>query len=68
MAPSNFSPLAQSLVAKGLKADEWMKAVSDVTGGKGGGNNSGAQASSPNINKLQEAMGVAREFAKLKLE
>ena len=45
-----------------------MKTISDVVGGKGGGNNSSAQASSPNVDRLQEAVGVARDFAKLKLE
>ena len=60
--------ILQSLVSKGLTASSWVKAVTDVTGGKGGGSNVAAQASAPTSGKLSEALSVAKEFAKLKLE
>lgn len=60
--------ILQSLVSKGLTASLWVKAVADVTGGKGGGSNVTAQTSAPTSDKLSEALSVAKEFAKLKLE
>ena len=54
-------------MSQGLKADEWVKAVSAVIGGKSGGKDVSAQASGPHIDKLQEAVLVAEEFAKMKL-
>lgn len=54
-------------MSQGLKADEWVKAVSTVIGGKSGGKEVSAQASGPLIDKLQEAIHVAEEFAKMKL-
>ena len=50
-----------------LKADEWVKKVTEVIGGKGGGNNLSAQASGPNVDQLSDALEAAREFARLKL-
>ncbi len=58
----------QSLSSSGLIADEWIKKVAGVMGGKGGGNKMSAQASSPKVDKLLGALEAAREFAKLKLE
>ena len=55
------------MVSHGLKADEWVKAVSNVIGGKSGGKDVSAQASGPHIDRLQEAIRVAEEFAKMKL-
>ena len=54
-------------MSRGLKADEWVKAVSGVIGGKSGGKDISAQASGPNVQRLQEAIHVAEEFAKMKL-
>jgi len=53
--------------AHGLKADEWVKQVSKLIGGKAGGKPQSAQGSGDNIESLQAAMEVANEFAKLKL-
>ncbi len=47
----------------GLAANEWVKVVSPVIGGKGGGSNVSAQASGTLISKVQEAVKIAREFA-----
>ena len=54
-------------MSRGLKADEWVKAVSMVIGGKCGGKAMSAEATGPCLEKLQEALLVAREFASLKL-
>ena len=53
---------------RGLKADEWVKAVSGVIGGKAGGTETSAQASGPQVQKLTEAVDAAESFAKSKLE
>lgn len=60
--------MLQSLVGKGLTASSWVKAVADVIDGKGGGSNVAAQASGTNVSKLSEALSIAREFAKMKLD
>jgi len=52
---------------KGLKANEWMKAVAEVIGGKGGGKELSAQGSGDKISGLDKAMHLATEFASLKL-
>ena len=51
----------------GLKADEWVKQVSKKIGGKAGGKSQSAQGSGDNIAALDDAIEVAKEFAKLKL-
>ncbi len=56
----------QVLTEGSLTANEWVKAVAPVIGGKGGGSNVSAQASGPLINKIQEAIQAAREFASSK--
>eukprot|EP00112_Aurelia_sp_Birch-Aquarium-sp1_P026783 Seg972.2 transcript_id=Seg972.2/GoldUCD/mRNA.D3Y31 product="Alanine-tRNA ligase cytoplasmic" protein_id=Seg972.2/GoldUCD/D3Y31 len=53
--------------SNGLKADDWVKRVSKIIGGKAGGKPQSAQGSGDNFNAVDEAMEVAREFAKLKL-
>jgi len=54
--------------AKGLKANEWVQKVSTVIGGKGGGKPLSAQGSGDKIGNVTEAMDLATEFAKLKLQ
>ncbi|KAL5467685.1 hypothetical protein EMCRGX_G031948 [Ephydatia muelleri] len=61
------SVVPKSLVARGLNADEWVQAVSMVIKGKCGGKALSAEASGPCVEKLQEALCVAREYASLKL-
>lgn len=55
--------VSQSLVKKGLVANEWIKTVAPVINGKGGGSKAVAQASGPGTDKLSEAVKVAKEFA-----
>ena len=58
----------QSVVeSRGLKADEWVQAVSTVIGGKAGGKPVSAQGSGDKIDDVPKAMDIAKEFARLKL-
>jgi len=60
--------MLQFLVNKDFTASLWVKAVSDVIGGEWKGSSVSGQTSSPNINKLSDALIIAREFAKMKLD
>ena len=51
---------------KGLKADEWVKAVSGVIGGKGGGKPASAQGSGDKYTEVNEVLTIASDFAKMK--
>ncbi len=51
------------LVAKGLKAGDWIREVAGIMGGKGGGRPDNAQGSGSDLSKLKEATGHARTFA-----
>ncbi|RGB30544.1 alanyl-tRNA synthetase [Rhizophagus diaphanus] len=55
------------LTEKGLKASEWAKTVSETVGGKSGGKDDSAQGSGTNVDKLDEAIKVAEQFAKLQV-
>jgi len=57
----------KAIVDKGLKADEWVKKVSEIIGGKGGGKALSAQGSGDKVTELGKAMKVAKDFAQLKL-
>ena len=52
---------------KGLKADEWVKCVSEVIGGKAGGRELSAQGSGPNVHNLSVAVENAKKFSSVKL-
>eukprot|EP00794_Sanderia_malayensis_P019007 gene19007-20919_t len=53
--------------ANGLKADEWVKKVSKIIGGKAGGKPQSAQGCGENFSSVNQAMEIATEFAKMKL-
>ena len=55
-------------MSRGLQADQWVQAVIEVTGGKGGGTATTAQASGPNLDQLPQAMAAAKEYAGSKLQ
>jgi alanyl-tRNA synthetase len=59
---------SKSAIGKGLKANEWIQEVSGLMGGKGGGKPESAQASGPNVDKVEEIMALAKKFAAAKLE
>uniref|UniRef100_L7LYR0 alanine--tRNA ligase n=1 Tax=Rhipicephalus pulchellus TaxID=72859 RepID=L7LYR0_RHIPC len=62
-----LSSVPKGIVARGLTANAWVKEVSDVIGGKGGGREESAQAIGNNVGSIEKALQVANEFAKLKL-
>ncbi|MBN8646166.1 MAG: hypothetical protein J0L61_13105 [Planctomycetes bacterium] len=51
------------LVAKGLKAGDWVREASAVVGGKGGGRPDAAQGGGTDTTKADEARRVATAFA-----
>jgi alanyl-tRNA synthetase len=59
----------ESLIAKGLKANEWTAEVCAALGGKGGGSPKGdvAQGNGPNVDALPVAVEKAKAFAQGKL-
>ena len=57
----------QEVIARGLKADEWVKSVSELIGGKCGGKDVSAQGSGPNIGCVKKAVETATNFAQQKL-
>ncbi|KIH60222.1 alanine--tRNA ligase [Ancylostoma duodenale] len=53
----------KSLVDGGLKANLWVNEVCTILGGRGGGKDANAQATGENIDRLDEAVALARKFA-----
>ncbi|XP_034231223.1 alanine--tRNA ligase, cytoplasmic [Thrips palmi] len=62
-----LSAVPKSAVEKGLKANEWVGAVSVLMEGKGGGKAESAQASGSNIDALAAALDKALSFASSKI-
>lgn len=56
-----------SLVAKGLKANEWASKAAAVVGGKGGGKAEIAQGAGPDVSKADEAVKEAERVVKATL-
>jgi alanyl-tRNA synthetase len=60
----NFvAAVSDDLVAKGLKAGDWLRETAKVAGGAGGGRPQMAQGSGKDPAKLGDALAAAREFA-----
>eukprot|EP00026_Physarum_polycephalum_P001938 Phypoly_transcript_01941.p1 GENE.Phypoly_transcript_01941~~Phypoly_transcript_01941.p1 ORF type:complete len:985 (+),score=238.71 Phypoly_transcript_01941:3-2957(+) len=57
-----------SLVAKGLKANEWASKTAAVVGGKGGGKPEVGQGAGPDFTKTDEAIAAAESYAKTVLK
>lgn len=55
-------------VSKTLAAGEWVKGALEALGGKGGGKPIFAQGTGPNKAAIPDAMSIAEEFAKVKLD
>jgi alanyl-tRNA synthetase len=55
--------VSDDLIAKGLKAGDWVREAAKVTGGGGGGRPQMAQAGGKDPSKLSDALEVARRFA-----
>ncbi|KAJ7374691.1 Alanine--tRNA ligase, cytoplasmic [Desmophyllum pertusum] len=62
-----LAQVPKDVIQQGLKADEWVKSVSELIGGKCGGKDLSAQGSGPNIGCLKKAMETATRFAQQKL-
>ncbi len=58
-----IAAVPKDLQAKGLRAGDWVRAVSEVVGGKGGGKPDLAQGGGTNVNKFKEAMQEAGRYA-----
>jgi len=63
-----LSQVSNGSIQKGLAADEWIRSVADIIGGKGGGKSTNAQAAGQNVDALQEAMSAAKVYAQSKLQ
>jgi alanyl-tRNA synthetase len=60
----NFvAAVSDDLIAKGLKAGDWVRETAKVAGGGGGGRPQMAQAGGKDPAKLPEALRAARAFA-----
>ncbi|XP_065828762.1 alanine--tRNA ligase, cytoplasmic-like isoform X2 [Oscarella lobularis] len=62
------SQVPQSLVSRGLKANEWVESIAQLLGGRVGGRETTAQGSGSNVGAVDEAVEVARKFASSKLD
>ena len=58
----------QAVTAQGLQADQWVLSVSQTLGGKGGGSKLTARCMGSNVEGLAEALTIAKDFAKMKLD
>ncbi|MEO6434845.1 MAG: alanine--tRNA ligase [Tepidisphaeraceae bacterium] len=64
----NFvAAVSDDLIARGLKAGDWIRETAKVAGGGGGGRPQMAQAGGKDPSKLAEALSTARAFAKSKM-
>lgn len=56
-------PCLQGLAGNGLTASDWVKSVTPIIGGKGGGSDTNAQGSGVKLDKLSEAVETAKQYA-----
>jgi alanyl-tRNA synthetase len=61
-----FAGVPDELVSK-LPAGDWVGEVLKVLGGKGGGRPNSAQGQGTELGKVDEALALAADMAKLKL-
>jgi alanyl-tRNA synthetase len=60
----NFvAAVSDDLIAKGLKAGDWIRHAAQATGGGGGGRPQMAQAGGKDPTKLHDALAIAKTFA-----
>lgn len=62
-----MAAVPKDVVSKGLKADEWVKNLTALLNGKGGGKPESAQVSGTNVKALREAINLSEKFAQEKL-
>jgi alanyl-tRNA synthetase len=65
---SFVAAVSDDLIAKGLKAGDWVREAAKAAGGGGGGRPQMAQAGGKDPAKLQVALDVAREYAAAKVK
>jgi alanyl-tRNA synthetase len=58
-----LAAVSEGLIAKGLKAGDWVREVAKAAGGGGGGRPDMAQAGGKDPAKLDEALQTAQDFA-----
>jgi alanyl-tRNA synthetase len=60
----NFvAAVSDALIAKGLKAGDWIRGTAKVAGGGGGGRPQMAQAGGKDPSKVGDALKTAAEYA-----
>jgi alanyl-tRNA synthetase len=64
---SFVAAVSDDLIAKGLKAGDWVRETARVAGGGGGGRPQMAQAGGKDPSKLEDALQVARAYARQKV-
>ncbi|MEM1353550.1 MAG: alanine--tRNA ligase [Planctomycetota bacterium] len=62
-----LASVPKDLIAKGLKAGDWVKHTAPIVGGGGGGRPDMAQAGGKDSGKIEEALEAAKQFAEGKL-
>ncbi len=65
---SIVASVSKSLIARGLKAGDWVKVAAGACGGGGGGRPDRAQAGGKDPSKIDEAMEMAQDFARRAIE
>ncbi len=58
-----IASVPKGLIGRGLKAGDWIREVTGVMGGKGGGRPDNAQGSGSDLSKVKDATAHARTFA-----
>jgi alanyl-tRNA synthetase len=62
-----LASVPKDLIAKGLKAGDWVKHTAPIVGGGGGGRPDMAQAGGKDPSKIEEALESAKQFAQEKI-
>jgi alanyl-tRNA synthetase len=62
-----MAAVPEPLTKRGLRAGDWVREVTAILGGKGGGRPDAAQGAGPELSKLDEALDTASRFADARL-
>tara|TARA_R110000782_G_scaffold13976_5_gene40927 strand:+ start:8738 stop:11647 length:2910 start_codon:yes stop_codon:yes gene_type:complete len=60
---SVMASVPKPMIDKGLKAGDWVRAITEILGGKGGGRPDTAQGSGSDLSRLKDAAAEARRMA-----
>jgi alanyl-tRNA synthetase len=61
---SIVAAVPMALIHKGLKAGDWVRAASEVVGGKGGGRPESAQGGGTNLARVKDSIELAGNYAR----